>query len=81
MYRAFSILYYLILFVLLSKFSFCGTCMNHMRDTGCTLLVYYKVRHDPMEIMKRESHMKKEKSLFTKEHNNIRNVIASLWHL
>ena len=56
--------------------------MNHMRDTGYTLEVYDKVRQDPMEIIKRESRMKKEKSLFTKEHNNnIRNVIASLWHL
>ncbi|CAG9803313.1 unnamed protein product [Chironomus riparius] len=62
MYRAFSILYCLILF--------------------CSVIKKSLLRQDPMEIIKEESHMKKEKSLFTKEHNNIiRNVIASLWHL
>ena len=73
MYRAFSILYYLILFVLLSKknqnLTLCDTRMNHMRDTGYTLEIYDKVRHDSMKIIKEKACMKK-KSLFTKEHNN-----------
>jgi len=50
MFRAFSILYCLILFVLLSKkrnLSLCCIRMNHMRDSGYTLEVYDKVRQDP----------------------------------